>query len=163
VVGKGDAGRRSGPGRPRLTHLSLRVTDLERSIEWYERYTPLRTLRRFSDQYGVGAWLADRGDSACPFTLALSWFDPEKDPFGYAPPTVLGPFAHIGFEVPTREEVEALAAMAAEEGILTYPVTDMPPPIGTICFVEDPDGNTVEFSHGQGTYPIWDEEWGSEP
>jgi hypothetical protein len=36
----------------------------------------------------------------------------------------------------------------------------MKPPIGYICFVEDPDGNTIEFSYDQGTYSIWQEVWG---
>lgn len=161
MVTNGDAGKGAYPGRSRLTHLALRVHDLERSIEWYLRYTPLRVLRRFSDDFGVGVWLADPADRGCPFVLALSWFDPETDPFGYAPPAVLGPFAHLGFELASRSEVDAVAVMAEDEGIITYPVTQMPPPIGYICFVEDPDGNTIEFSYQQGTYPIWEEEWGS--
>jgi hypothetical protein len=36
----------------------------------------------------------------------------------------------------------------------------MPPPIGYICFVEDPDGNTIEFSYDQGTYQTLREVWG---
>ena len=28
----------------------------------------------------------------------------------------------------------------------------LPAPIGYICLVNDPDGNTVEFSHDQGIY-----------
>lgn len=151
----------SGPGRARLTHIALRVRDVERSIDWYERYTPLQVLRRFSDDYGVGVWLADPEDGACPFVLVLSQFVPELDPFGYAPPTVLGPYAHLGFELTDRAAVDEVAARATDDGILTYPATEMPDPIGYICFVEDPDGNTIEFSHGQGTYPIWGEEWGS--
>lgn len=150
-----------GPNRPRLTHVALRVRDLERSIEWYERYTPLEVLRRFSDDYGTGVWLADREDRACPFVLVLSQFVPDLDPFGYAPPTVLGPYAHFGFELTERGEVDRVADQAAKDGILTYPATEMPAPIGYICFVEDPDGNTIEFSHGQGTYGIIEEEWGS--
>lgn len=150
----------TGVTRPRLTHIALRVGDVERSIEWYERYTPLQVLRRFSDDYGFGVWLADPGDGDCPFVLVLSHFVPETDPFGYAPPTVLGPYAHFGFELETSAAVDEIAAQAEDEGILTYPATQMPDPIGYICFVEDPDGNTVEFSHGQGTYRIWDEEWG---
>lgn len=152
----------SGPGRARLTHLALRVRDIDRSIDWYERYTPFRVLRRFSDPYGRGVWLADPEDSTCPFALVLSEFIPETDPFGYAPATVLGPYAHLGFELTERSEVDEIADRAREEGILTYPPTDMPDPIGYICFVEDPDGNTVEFSHGQGTYQIFQDEWGGE-
>ena len=57
--------------------------------------------------------------------------------------------------------IDPIAERAADDGILTYPATDMPDPIGYICFVEDPDGNTIEFSHGQGTYGIIAEEWGS--
>ena len=156
-----DAVHDVGPSRPRLTHMALRVHDIEESIDWYERYTPLRVLKRFSDDYGVGVWLADPADAACPFVLVLSQFIPEKDPFGYAPPTVLGPFAHFGFELADRESVDEIAARALAEGIVTYPATQMPPPIGYICFVEDPDGNTIEFSHDQGTYTIWRDEWGS--
>lgn len=149
-----------GPSKPSWTHLALRVSDVERSIEWYERYTPLRLLRRFSDGYGIGGWLADPEATASPFVLVLSQFASENDPFSFAPPTVLGPYAHIGFELPSREAVGELARMAEEEGILAYPETQMAPPIGLICFIEDPDGNTVEFSHDQGTYAIWAEEWG---
>ena len=148
------------PERPRLTHLALRVGDMERSVDWYESYTPLRVLKRFSDEFGVGVWLADPADRACPFVLVLSQFDPDKDPFGFAPATVLGPYAHIGFELNSRDAVEEVAARAATEGSLTYPVTQMEPPIGYICFVEDPDGNTVEFSYDQGTYAIWESAWG---
>lgn len=152
-----------GPDRPRLTHIALRVRDLEGSISWYESHTPLRLLRRFSDDYGVGCWLADPLDHACPFVLVLSQFDPDKDPFGYAPPTVLGPYAHLGFELVDRAMVDEMAAKAKKEGNLALPPTQMPKPIGYICFVEDPDGNTIEFSCGQGTYAIWREVWGMEP
>lgn len=151
----------TGPVRPSWTHIALRVRDLERSVAWYEQLSPLRVLRQFSDDYGVGAWLADPA-SASPFVLALSEFAPEKDPFGFAPPTVLGPFAHFGFELTSREAVEDVARHAEADGSLTYPATQMSPPIGFICFVEDPDGNTVEFSYGQGTHAIWDEEWGED-
>ncbi len=150
----------AGPGRPRWTHLALRVEDLARSIVWYERYTPLRLVHRNADDYGVGAWLADPEDAACPFVLVLAEFRPETDPFAGSPAGTLGPFAHIGIELVTREEVDRVAALAEADGVLALPPTEMPAPIGYICFVEDPDGNTVEFSHGQGTYPTLAAVWG---
>ena len=148
------------PRRPRWTHLALRVRDVEKSIEWYERCTPLRVLQRGSDHMGVGVWLADPDDEAYPMVLALSQFNPETDPFGFAPPTVLGPYAHIGFEVQSRAEVDAIAAVAAANGTLTLGPRLMPPPIGYICFIEDPDGNTVEFAFDQGTYQAIHDLWG---
>lgn len=150
----------AGPGRARWTHLALRVVDIEQSIAWYERFTPLEVLQRSTDEYGSGAWMADPHDAAAPFVLAFSQFDPETDPFGFAPPTVLGPYAHIGIEMTSRADVDAVAAAARAEGTLTLPPTQMPPPIGYVCFVEDPDGNTVEFSYGQGTYDTVRQVWG---
>jgi catechol 2,3-dioxygenase-like lactoylglutathione lyase family enzyme len=160
-VSSGHGSQRVGPPRARLTHLALRVVDLEKSIEWYLAYTPFELLDRSSDDFGVGAWLADPRDADCPFVLVLSQFDPDKDPFGYAPATILGPFAHLGFELMSRAEVDAVAARAEAEGSLTMPPTQMPPPIGYICFVEDPDGNTVEFSADQGTYQAVRDTWGA--
>lgn len=151
----------TGPDRPRLTHIALRVTSLDRSIDWYERFTPLRVLRRLADEYGRGAWLANPADTALPFVVSLSEFDPEHDPFAFAPPTVLGPYAHLGFEMTSRAEVDELARTAEEEGSLTLSPTQMPPPLGYLCFVEDPDGNTIEFSHDQGTYETFASEWGA--
>ena len=156
----GEAVHEVGPDRPRWTHIALRVGDVERSILWYERFTPLRVVQRSSDGFGVGVWLADPQDEAYPFVLTLSQFSPETDPFGFAPPTVLGPYAHLGFELQSRDEVDAIAASAKAEGTLTLPPTTMPSPIGYICFVEDPDGNTIEFSYDQGTYATIREVWG---
>ncbi len=104
--------------------------------------------------------MADPNDTSYPFVLTLSQFVREKDPFRFAPPTVLGPFAHLGFELQSREEVDAIAAAARDEGSLTLAPTLMPAPIAYICFVEDPDGNTIEFSYGQGTYQTIHDAWG---
>lgn len=149
----------TGPPRPRWTHLALPVDDVEASIAWYERYTPLRVLHRSADEYGTGAWLADPEDEM-PFILVLAGFHSDDNPFGDAPQTVLGPFAHLGIELPSREAVDEVAARAEAEGILTLPPTRMPSPIGYICFVEDPDGNVVEFSHDQATYATLRDVWG---
>jgi catechol 2,3-dioxygenase-like lactoylglutathione lyase family enzyme len=157
----GKARAEHGPGRPRWTHLALRVDDVERSAKWYERYTHLKVLQRSSDEFGRGVWLADPGDAASPFVLVLSEFHEGVDPFGGVPDAILGPFAHIGIELPTREAVDEVAALAEREGVLALRPTQMPAPIGYICFVEDPDGNTVEFSFDQGTYETLRREWGA--
>ena len=39
------------------------------------------------------------------------------------------------------------------------PPTMMPAPIGYITMLNDPDGNTVEFSWDQGVYATLQERW----
>ena len=73
---------------------------------------------------------------------------------------ILAPFAHIGVEVPQRADVEFIAEKAKAAGCLTWEPTDMPPPIGYICAITDPDGNVIEISHNQGVYAKVQEVWG---
>ena len=72
----------------------------------------------------------------------------------------MAPFAHIGIELTSRAEVERIADMGREDGCLSWEPTDMPPPIGYICALKDPDGNMIEFSHDQGVYAKAQEVWG---
>ncbi|MDA0339173.1 MAG: VOC family protein, partial [Proteobacteria bacterium] len=83
-----------------------------------------------------------------------------KDPFAPVKHPILGPFNHIGIEVTTKEEVDAIAARSKEDGCLALGPQQMPKHIGYICFLKDPDGNTVEFSHDQGVYEAVQKVWG---
>ncbi|HEY7625438.1 MAG TPA: VOC family protein, partial [Ilumatobacteraceae bacterium] len=64
-------------------------------------------------------------------------------------------------EVTSRDEVDSIAKRGQEEGCLAWPPTDMPPPIGYICALTDPDGNMIEFSYDQGVYATVQEVWGN--
>jgi catechol 2,3-dioxygenase-like lactoylglutathione lyase family enzyme len=74
---------------------------------------------------------------------------------------IMAPFAHIGIEVTSRAEVDAIAARGEAEGCLAWAPTEMPPPIGYICALTDPDGNMIEFSFDQGVYATARAVWGS--
>ena len=50
---------------------------------------------------------------------------------------------------------------AKGEDCLFWPPTQMPPPIGYICALKDPDGNVIEFSYDQGVYAKAQEVWGA--
>ncbi len=150
------------PPRQRWTHLALIVKDMDKTIAWYEKYTHLEVLSRMEDGQGYGAWMADRNDADSPFVLVLAQFFEGKDPFAPAHHGTLGPFAHIGIEVMEREDIDRLAALAKEEGCLALGPAQMPPPVGYICFLKDPDGNTVEFSHDQGVYETARKVWHSD-
>ena len=140
------------PPSPRWTHVALRVADIDATIDWYLEHTPLLLLERREDDAGYGAWLGHDDSPDAPFILVVAQFFPESDPFKDSPIATLSPFAHLGMELTSRDEVEQIAAKAAESDCLAMPPTQMPPPIGYICMLRDPDGNMVEFSYDQGVY-----------
>jgi len=149
---------------PRWTHVALPVTDLERSIEFYTTVTPLVLVTRNVDDNGQGAWLSNANQVDSPFVLVLAEFKPEIGKnFGIEPgrkATTLAPFAHLGIELPKREDVDAVAEKARAVGALEWEPRDMAAHIGYICAVKDPDGNTVEFSHNQKVFSTITELWG---
>ncbi len=149
------------PPTPRWTHIALRVKDIDASIAWYTEFTPMELLEKRQDDMGFGAWLGMSDSPDTPFILVLAQFLPETDPFKNAPQEILAPFAHLGIELTSREEIEAMAAKGQAAGCLGMPPTDMPPPIGYICMLKDPDGNTIEYSFDQGVYAKAKEVWGA--
>ncbi len=149
------AGR--GPSAPRWTHIALPAGDLDKSVAWYEEYTPLVLLDRREDADGQAAWLSHAGQVDNPFILVLVMFWRDKG----KPLPIMAPFAHIGIEVPEREDVVAIADRARAAGCLAWEPTDMPDPIGFVCALSDPDGNVIEISHDQGVYAKVQEVWGA--
>ncbi|MFG1925105.1 VOC family protein [Cryptosporangium sp. NPDC048952] len=149
---------------PRWTHVALPVTDLDASIEFYTTVTPLVIVTHNTDDNGRGVWLSNKNQVDSPFVLVLAEFKPEIGKnFGIEPgkkATTLAPFAHIGIELPNREDVDAVAEKARAAGALEWEPRDMAAHIGYICAVKDPDGNTIEFSHNQKVFSTITELWG---
>ena len=152
-----DVEHTTGPRGPRWTHIALPSTDIDRSIEWYTKFTPLELLDRREDADGQSAWLGHSDQPDTPFILVLVSFfkDQEKGP----QPT-MAPFAHIGIEVPSRADVERIAEEGRAAGCLHWPPTDLPDPVGYVCAITDPDGNMIEISHNQGVYDKAQQVWG---
>lgn len=150
---------RRRPKGVRWTHIALPCVDIDKTIAWYEKYTPLRLLDRREDAMGYGAWLGhpDQGDK--PFILVLVSFFRDQEKGQQMP--IMAPFAHIGIEMPTKEAVDEVAAAGEAEGCLNWAPQWMPDPIGYICALTDPDGNMIEFSFDQGVYEKAQEVWGS--
>src|SRR5439155_5142884 len=110
--------------QPRWTHVALPVSDLDRSIEFYTKLTPLVVVARNSDENGRGAWLSNDKQVEDPFVLVIAEFLPEvAKRFGQEPgephPT-LAPFAHIGIELPTQQDVDDMAERARGMGALMW-------------------------------------------
>ena len=117
-----------------MTHLGLPVTNLERSVDFYGEYAGMQVVHR---REGV-VWLSDL---TRPFVIVLIETPWVPDP--------LRPIGHLGVGCATREEVDRLCAKAEEEGVLLTGPKDDAPPIGYWALMRDPDGHTLEVSHGQ--------------
>ncbi len=151
--------------QPRLTHVALPCSNLDRTIEFYTTLTPLVVVARNEDENGRGVWLSNEKQAKDPFVLVLAEFLPEvAGRFGLEPgqpAPILTPFAHIGIELPRREDVDAVADKARAMGCLHWEPRQMAAHIGYICAVKDPDGNVVEFSHDQKVFSTIRELWGA--
>lgn len=142
---------------PRWTHIALQVSDIDASIAFYTAHTPLQLLDKREDANGFGAWLGHGDQPESPFILVLAQFFAGESPFG-DDPSRIGPFGHLGIELESRAAVDDAASAAEAGGFLQSPPADLPQPIGYVCMVNDPDGNTIEFSHDQGVYGFFQAE-----
>ena len=117
-----------------MTHIALPVGDLDESVAFYAEYAAMQVVHR---REGV-VWLSDR---TRPFVIVLL-----KTPTVERP---LVPFAHLGVGLATREDVDRICEIARGEDRLISGPLDYGPPVGYWAFIRDPDGHTLEVSHGQ--------------
>jgi catechol 2,3-dioxygenase-like lactoylglutathione lyase family enzyme len=117
-----------------LTHVALPARSLTASVAFYERYAGMHVIH---SRPGV-VWLSDR---TRPFVVVLIETTGEVQP--------LLPFAHLGIGVASCAEVDRLCGMARAEGCLVREPEDGGQPVGYWAFLRDPDGHTLEVSHGQ--------------
>ncbi len=143
------------PG-PRWTHVALPVNDVDTSAAWYTRFTPLEVIDRRTDELGSAVWLAEPTSRDHPFVLVLVAVNAEAGTVR----ATLQPFAHLGFELPNAAAVTEIARVGAAAGCLEWEPRLLPPPVGYVCALSDPDGNLVEFSFDQGVYAKVMERWG---
>jgi catechol 2,3-dioxygenase-like lactoylglutathione lyase family enzyme len=117
-----------------FTHIALPVTDLDDSADFFERYARMHVIHR---RDGV-MWLSDK---TRPFAIVLIESPTVAEP--------LRPSAHLGVACASREEVDRLCARARAERVLISGPEDSGPPVGYWALLRDPDGHTLEVSHGQ--------------
>jgi catechol 2,3-dioxygenase-like lactoylglutathione lyase family enzyme len=123
-----------------LTHIALPVANIENSIKFYATYAEMQIVHRRIDQESGAevVWLSDR---TRPFVIVLIQTKSVQP--------VLSPFAHLGVGCRSRESMDALCAIARQEGVLIQEPKDSGYPIGYWTFLRDPDGHTLELSYGQ--------------
>lgn len=145
----------TGPGiNTVLTHIALPVRNLDAQLAFYAKYTNMVSIfERVDPETNLRtAWIAnqrDITDEAARFVIVLIEGSIPRDVVGDEMKeeyTFLTSFSHLGISVDTRDEVDRLAAMAKEDGVLVLGPMYRNAVVGYICLVRDPDGNNVEFS-----------------
>ncbi len=123
------------------THIALQVRSIARSVAFYQRFCGLRVVHSRGPDSSPVAWLG-WGEDPPVFVIVL--LEGEYDC------NIQPQWQHIGMAVENREAVDSIYARAEADGIKKlWRPRDGGPIVGYFCGVSDPDGNMVEFSHGQ--------------
>jgi catechol 2,3-dioxygenase-like lactoylglutathione lyase family enzyme len=130
---------------PCLTHVAFFVADVERTIDFYRRYCGLHVVHDRVDGGVRVVWLSERPQDPT-FVIVAIRLPPGA---ATAPPRM----AHLGYDVGSRAAVDEVAARARADGVLAQEPADGGRIVGYYCMLADPDGNLVEFSHGQTINP----------
>jgi catechol 2,3-dioxygenase-like lactoylglutathione lyase family enzyme len=124
-----------------FTHVSLPVTDLDRSVDFYCRFAGMTVIDRLRDPV-TGNEAARLSDGTRPFALALIKTGRPVD----VPVTFP---AHLGVGCPSKDDVNRLAGEAKVDGSLFKEPVDAGFPLGYWALLTDPDGHHLELSYGQ--------------
>ncbi len=117
-------------------HLTLTVTDLERSADFYNRVLGSQTAMASEDE--LGPFIVCMGPG---FMVGLrTWKETAGDDSFLFSRVGLD---HMGVHVESREELEKWVAHLGENGVATSGIVESP--FGLHLHANDPDGIAIEF------------------
>ncbi len=128
-------------------HTMVRVTDLERSLDFYCDKLGLQELRRYDVEKGrfTLVFLAARGDKDAQVELTYNW-DPEDYDEGRN-------FGHLAYAV---DDIYEVCQRLLDAGV----TINRPPHDGNMAFVRSPDNISIELLQtGEALAPA--EPWAS--
>jgi lactoylglutathione lyase len=113
-------------------HSMVRVSDLERSLDFYCNKLGLKEIARKSNEAGrfTLVFLAAPGNEQAQIELTYNW-DPESYSGGRN-------FGHVAYEV---DDIYALCQRLMDSGV----TINRPPRDGHMAFVRSPDGISIEL------------------
>ena len=113
-------------------HTMVRVSDLDKSLDFYCKKLGLRELRRHDNKDGryTLVFLAAPGDDEAQLELTYNW-DPEEYTGGRN-------FGHLAYAV---DDIYALCKKLMDAGV----TINRPPRDGRMAFVRSPDNISVEL------------------
>ncbi|MEZ4461550.1 MAG: VOC family protein [bacterium] len=133
----------------RYLHSMIRVSDLDRTLEFFSSLFGMREVRRRESETGrfTLVFLAAPDDDAAYLELTYNW-DPED--YGNA-----RNFGHLAFEV---DDIYATCQRAMDAGV----VINRPPRDGYMAFLKTPDNISIELLQRGDRLPA-QEPWASMP
>jgi lactoylglutathione lyase len=133
----------------RYLHTMVRVSDIERSLDFYCKKLGLREVRRHENQQGryTLVFIVAPETPDAPIELTYNW-DAETYSGGRN-------FGHLAFEV---DNIYDVCARLMEQGV----TINRPPRDGRMAFVKSPDGISIELLNRHGALPPA-EPWKSMP
>lgn len=133
----------------KFLHTMVRVTDVEKSLEFYCKQLGLVEVRRYDSEQGrfTLIFLAAPGDEDAQVELTYNW-DPEEYDEGRN-------FGHLAYQV---DDIYALCQKLMDAGV----TINRPPRDGHMAFVRSPDNISIELlQKGDALAPA--EPWASMP
>lgn len=123
----------------RWTHLTLPVSDMDGSVDFFTNVCGLSVVRDRRLEGGSTVWVGHhpRNGEHPDFVLVLERGE------------VRAPLDHLGFQCDDRDEVTAIAEKAQASGRLVSGPTDAGGSVGYYAIVREPSGHLVEFTYGQ--------------
>lgn len=123
----------------RWTHITFAVSDIDRSIEFYNSFCNLVVLRDRRLEGGKTVWLGPetRPGENPTFVMVIGQGE------------ISCRLDHLGFQCEAKEQVDQIAERAKQLGILELPPQDSGAPVGYFTMLHDPDGHLIEFTYGQ--------------
>lgn len=133
----------------RYLHTMVRVSDVERSLDFYCNKLGLRELRRYDNQAGrfTLIFLAPQGQEDAQVELTHNW-DPEALAGGRN-------FGHLAYEV---DDIYGLCDRLMKAGV----TINRPPRDGRMAFIRSPDQISIELLQRGDALPPR-EPWASMP
>src|SRR5881275_2142745 len=123
---------------PRWTHITINVSDLDKSVEFYTAFCGLSIVRDRRAEGRHNVWLGPKTE-------------PGEDPIFVlvvVQDAVKARLDHFGFQCESRAEVGLIAELAREQNILVEAPVDIGGVVGYFTMVRDPDGHLIEFTAG---------------
>jgi lactoylglutathione lyase len=133
----------------RYLHTMVRVSDIERSLDFYCTKLGLREVRRHENQQGrfTLVFVVAPETPDAPIELTYNW-DAEAYTGGRN-------FGHLAFEV---DNIYEFCARLMEQGV----TINRPPRDGRMACIKSPDGISIELLNKHGALPP-EEPWQSMP